>query len=164
MLLLRVCLLSAGVLLSVVPAFSQEPVQPPVDSTGNFGVSVALSRFQTENFGVSTGRGLGGWIDIGLGKWATNVDVFVGGNNWVVGVSALRRIVMPDRPERIHFVFGAGVVSSTPANDMTMALGGGLGMDIPAQRFLARIQYRVYCAGADGPFINQLQAGVGLAF
>jgi hypothetical protein len=164
MVVCRVIMLSAGILLSDVPAFSQESVRTSVDSKGSFGLSAALSRFQTENFGVSTSRGFGGWIDVGPGKWTTNIDGFVGRNNWVVGVSALRRIEMPDHPERVHFLFGAGVVSSTVANDMTMAVAGGLGIDIPARRFLARVQYRVYCAGADGPFINQFQAGAGLTF
>ena len=161
---LRVVMLGAGIVLSVVPAFSQEPVQKSVDSKGNVGLSVALSRFQTENFGVSTSRGLGGWIDVGRGKWTTNVDASVNRDNWVFGVSALRRIEMADRPEVIHFLFGGGIVSETVANDMTGAIAGGIGMDIPVRRFLTRIQYRVYCAGADGPFINQFQAGVGLMF
>jgi len=71
---------------------------------------------------------------------------------------------MADRPEVIHFLFGGGIVSRTVANNMTGAIAGGIGMDIPVRRFVARIQYRVYCAGADGPFINQFQVGVGWTY
>jgi hypothetical protein len=164
MVIWRVVMLSAGILTSGIPAFAQQPAHTSDQSNGNFGLSVVLSRFQTENFGVSVHRGIGGWFDVGRGKWITNVDASVNRNNSVVGVSALKRIEMVDRPEVIHFLFGAGVISKTIANDMTGAIAGGVGMDIPARRFVARIQYRVYCAGVDGPFINQLQVGIGWTY
>ena len=160
----RMTMLAAGILASVASAFAQEPARTPAHSTGNLGLSVVLSRFQTENFGVSTGRGVGGWIDVGGGQWTTNFDASIVRRKWVFGVSALRRIEMAGRPETIHFLFGAGIVSRSVANDMTGAVAGGIGMDIPARRFVTRIQYRLYCAGADGPFISQFRAGVGLTY
>jgi hypothetical protein len=57
----RVVMLGAGIIGSVAPAFAQEPAPISAHSNGNFGPSVVLSRFETENFGVSTSRGLGGW-------------------------------------------------------------------------------------------------------
>jgi hypothetical protein len=164
MFILRAVLLGAVVIVSDVPAFAQAPAHTSADSNGNFGLSVVFTRFQTENFGVWINRGLGGWIDMGRGKWTTNVDASVTRNNWVVGVSALRRIAMADRPEVIHFLFGGGAISETPANNMTGAIAGGIGMDIPVRRFVTRIQYRVYCAGADGPFINTFLAGFGWTY
>jgi hypothetical protein len=109
----RVVAVGIGIIVSVVPAFAQEPAHTSAHSNGNFGLSLVLSRFQTENFGVSTSRGLGGWIDVGRGKWTTNFDASVGRNNWVFGLSALRRIEMADRREVIHFLFGGGIVSET---------------------------------------------------
>lgn len=162
----------------------------------------ALGRYHMEEGPFEgTNAAFGGWVDVGRGQWSTNIDASVsrrlrslgkecvrtscGETNvadlatgissersWIIGVSALRRFEMRDRPEVLHLVFGLGVISQrisfafdNPAfgrKKSADTVGGGVvgaGIDFPAGRFVARVQYRLNIG-----FLSAQQFRVGIGF
>ena len=158
----RASLLLLGVTIFVTPVFAQSPSDTVVASKGSVGITGGAQGTTSENVGSATNGSYGGWVDFGRGKWNTNIDASRSPNTWVIGVAALRRIEMADRPEVFHYLVGGGVIHRQVSGDgPTGALIAGIGMDIPVRRVVGRLQYRFSCGGVDGPVVSQIQAGIG---
>lgn len=126
------------------------------------GITAGVQGTTSENAGGTTNGSYGGWVDFGRGKWNPNVDASRSPETWVLGVAALRRIEMTDRPEVFHYLVGGGVIQREVSGEgPTGALIAGIEMDIPVRRFVGRLQYRFSCGGVDGPIVSQIQMGVG---
>jgi hypothetical protein len=158
----RAIMVVLGVTSLLQPVAAQSPSDTAAVPRRSAGITAGFQGTTSENFGSTTAGSYGGWVDLGRGKWVTNIDASHSPEAWVLGVAALRRIEMTDRPEVFHYLIGGGVIQRDVLGaGPTLALITGIGMDIPVRRFIGRLQYRFSCGGVEGPSVSQIQLGVG---